>query len=204
MRNCQDQQTTQEDGQVLVIAAGMLCALTIAMLFYLNIQRAYNLSNFLDETAELAAQAAAEPKADDLLEGRVTIDSAQAVTATKAAIVYSAESNVGDLEGRVADLTCQMESGATRPADCPNGHLTVLNPGDTGCDEYNSSGETDCVFPVVIVRLLLPYRLFGIDFTIGASGVAVIGESVEDNSINTVPLVIPPPEIVFPDITINP
>ena len=193
-----------EQGQILVIAAGMLCALTIAMLFYLNVQRAYNLSNFLDETAELAVQAAAEPKVDDLLKGAVSIDATQAITASKAAVRFSAESNLGDLGSVIDDLTCQMEPVATRSSGCPNGTLTVLNPGDTGCEEYNTSGETDCVFPIIIVKLTLPYTLFGVDFNIGAKGVAVIGEGSADNTVNTIPIAIPTPKIEFPPIIINP
>ncbi len=200
MNDLTQQPNEQEKGQVLVIAVAMICALAIVMLFFLNIQRAYNLSNFLDETAELAAQAAAEPKADSLLTGNIIVDESQARIATKAAIQYSAESNLGDLDGRINQLTCQMETPL--PTDCPAGSLTVLNPPNSGCEKYNASGDTECEFPVVIVQLILPYRLFGVDFTVGAQGVAVVGENTQTNTIQT-PTEIPVSTIAFPEIIIT-
>ncbi len=74
-----------EEGQVLVIATALLGALAISALFFLSIQRAYNLANFLDETAELVAQAAARPEGDTIIDGTLSIDPVEARKAGKAA-----------------------------------------------------------------------------------------------------------------------
>lgn len=186
------QKKQNEKGQALVIGAGILFCLAITMLLYLSIQRAYNLANFLDETAELAAQSAAEPVADDIVNGLVTIDSTKAIEKSTATINFSAQSISGEIDPSSIIST-----------------TTTINPGDTNsiCADYNlDPTEITCLFPLVIVDLELPHRLMGVDFTITSRGVATLGAN--SRQPDAVPIVLPEPTALSPStpivITIEP
>ncbi|MFK7800751.1 MAG: hypothetical protein AB8G95_03880 [Anaerolineae bacterium] len=175
-----------EKGQALVIGAGILFCLAITMMLYLSIQRAYNLANFLDETAELAAQSAAEPIADDIVNGQVRIDSTRAIEKSSATIRFSAQSVSGEINPSSIIST-----------------TTTINPGDTNtiCAEYNLDPlEDTCLFPLVVVDLELPHRLFGLDFTITSRGVATLGAN--SRRPEAVPIVLPEPTALSPSTPI--
>ena len=173
-----------EKGQALVIGAGIICCLVIAFLFYLSVQRAYNLANFLDETSEMAAQSAAEPIADDIVQGEVRIDGTAATTKANATVAFLAESVAGEIDPTTI-----------------TSNVRTLNPGDTDsiCADYSIDGSPDCDFPLVVVDLELPHTLFGIGFTIRSRGVATLGansrqpEAVPVTLPTTTPLPTNPP-----------
>ncbi|MEM9775468.1 MAG: hypothetical protein AAF902_12880 [Chloroflexota bacterium] len=180
-----------EQGQALVIGAGIICCLVIAFLFYLSVQRAYNLANFLDETSEMAAQSAAEPIADAIVQGSVRIDDSAAETKAQATIAFLAESIAGEID----------------PSDIRD-DVRTFNPGDNNsiCADYSIDGSADCDFPLVVVDLELPHTLFGIGFTIRSRGVATLGansrqpEAVPVTLPTTTPLPLNTPIV----ITISP
>lgn len=173
-----------EKGQALVIGAGIICCLVIAFLFYLSVQRAYNLANFLDETAEMAAQSAAEPIADDIVQGKVSIDPDAAETKANATVAFLAESIAGEID----PTTIKPD-------------IRTFNPGDSDsiCADYSIDGSADCDFPLVVVDLELPHTLFGVSFTIRSRGVATLGansrqpEAVPVTLPTTTPLPTNPP-----------
>lgn len=179
MKQKQDQkkQSNLEEGQAIVMGTGILLALGITFLFYLSIQRAYNLANFLDETAELAAQAAAEPAGDNIVSGDIYIDPADALAKAIATVNYSVdqygrEFSDDNLAYLINDATIDGDGGF---------EIKVINIGnpstDDLCLEYKpgATPNNDCTFPIVEVTLSLPYRLFGIEFTIETNGVATLG-----------------------------
>lgn len=189
MRNLNDlfqRKKKSEKGQALVIGAGILFCLVLMMLLYLSIQRAYNLANFLDETSELAAQSAAEPVANEIVNGLVQINETDAQNKAEATILFSAQSISGEVDPTTIGST-----------------VTTINPGETNviCREYNlDPTEEDCLFPLVVVDLELPHRLFGIDFTIRSRGVATLGAN--SRQPEAVPVVLPEPTALAPSTPI--
>ncbi|MEM8856982.1 MAG: hypothetical protein AAGD96_01590 [Chloroflexota bacterium] len=170
-------QKQAEKGQALVMGAGIICCLVIAFLFYLSVQRAYNLANFLDETAEMAAQSAAEPIADDIVQGQVRVDATEAQNKAVATVAFLAESVAGEI-----DPTTIIET------------VTTVNPGQTNtdlCPNYSLTGADVCDFPLVAVDLELPHRLFGVPFTIRSRGVATLGAN--SRQPEAVPVTLPTP-----------
>ena len=164
MNNLRHQKHNSEKGQVLIIGAAILFCLALVFLLYLSIQRAYNLANFLDETAELAAQSAAEPVADKIVNGSITVDETAAENKAIATILFSAQSISPEID----------PATITHP-------VTTINPGVSDidiCPKYNDASVSNpdiCRFPVIVVDLGLPHRLMGIDFTIRSRGVATLG-----------------------------
>ena len=203
---------TRESGQALVISAGILFVLAITFMFYMSVQRAYNVANFLDETAELAAQAAAEPVTDDIVNGNVRINETEAVQKAQSTVVLLA--NVTGAVSRDVILL-----GDTRQSDHINSeikvdNITVINPSITGtpyqnavCGDFNLDPlDFDCRFPLVIVELSVAHRLFGIDFDISTRGVATLGAN--SRQPEAVPVDLPEPTVLPTNppivITVNP
>ena len=186
-----------EEGQVLVVAAALMGALAIFVLFYLNVQRAYNLANFLDETAELVAQAAARPDGDTIVDGSLTIDPGQARAAGKAALEFSLEALPGELTAAdIADLKGQLDTEAG---------LKIYNPNDPSVDCREVGGSSpDCLFPAVRVQLRLDYQLFGVPFTIGTTGIATLGDDPRFNGSGPNPEITPEPTPAFSPIVVTP
>lgn len=186
-----------EDGQVLVMATAILGALAIFALFYLSVQRAYNLANFLDETAELVAQAAARPEGDTIVDGSLTIDPAEARKAGKAALEFSLEAIPGEVD--------QSEIDALKLQLNTDDGLKVYNPGDVSadCTEIGASSP-DCLFPAVRVQLRLNHRLFGINFTIGTDGIATLGDDPRFNDSLPNPFITPEPTPAISPIIVTP
>ncbi|MEM7800519.1 MAG: hypothetical protein AAF633_15090 [Chloroflexota bacterium] len=187
---------SHEEGQAIVIGVGILCALGITFLFYLSIQRAYNLANFLDETAELAAQAAAEPFANGIVNGEVIIDDAEARAKAEATVAFAIDRYGGELSQD--NINYINNNGFA---------YKVLNVGDSDnlCRDYNPSNtiNTDCTFPIVWVELTLPYSLFGIDFTIRTDGVATLGANSREPEAVPVNLPTPTPIPTSAPVTIQ-
>ncbi len=186
-----------EEGQVLVIATALLGALAISALFFLSIQRAYNLAYFLDETAELVAQAAARPEGDTIIDGTLSIDPVEARKAGKAALDFSLKAIPGELvQSDIDAMKSQLET---------DDGLKVYNPGDPSvdCTEIGASSP-DCLFPAVRVQLRLNYRLFGINFTIGTDGVATLGDDPRFNNSLPNPEITPEPTPFIIPIVVTP
>ena len=165
-----------EQGQAIVMGTGILLALAITFLFYLAIQRAYNLANFLDETAELAAQSAAEPDADNIVSGRIFIDPDNAEDKALATVNFSV-----DEYGREFDNADLIE--LTTVGD--GFEIEVINVGDPDndlCQEFKPgvTPSRECTFPIVRVDLTVTYDLFGLTFPIGARGVATLGSNARE------------------------
>ena len=177
-----------ENGQALVIGAAILFCLALTMLLYLSIQRAYNLANFLDETAELAAQSAAEPIADQLVTGQVRIADGPAEDKAAATVLFSAQSISGEIDPTTITTT-----------------VTTINPDDTLtadtlaiCKAYSltPATTTSCLSPIVVVDLELPHTLFGFDFVIRSRGVATLGANSRQPEVG--PIVLPTIEAPTP------
>ena len=192
--NNNQQKNQSENGQALVISAGILFVLTITFILYMSIQRAYNLANFLDETAELAAQSAAEPVADDLVNGNVRIDPDDAVDKAEATVELLAS-----ISGEVSDTVIKTGDSSTAASTIKIQSINVLNPAVSGaaitddvCEEFNvTPGDDVCRFPIVVVNLSLPHNLFGIDFDINTRGVATLGAN--SRQPEAVPVDLPTP-----------
>lgn len=189
--------TRREEGQVIVMATAFLAALAVTVIFYLSVQRAYNLANFLDETAELVAQAAARPSGDTIVAGTLNIDPLEARKAGKAALEFSLDAIPGELDASQIDtlkLQLEVDDG-----------LKVYNPGDptSDCSEIGT-GSPDCLFPAVRVQLRLNYRLMGIPFTIGSHGVATLGDDPRINGTGPNPNITPEPTPAISPIIVTP
>lgn len=183
-----------ESGQALVIGAAILFCLILTMLLYLSIQRAYNLANFLDETAELAAQSAAEPIADNLVSGQVRIDPASATQKAEATVLFSAQSISGEVDPTT--ITTTVRTINTIPP--------AATTEDDICEDYNlNDGDRRCLFPIVVVDLDLPYRLFGFDFVIRSRGVATLGSNSRQPEVGPIVLPTVAPPTPGPVITID-
>lgn len=200
----------KESGQALVMGAGILFILAIAFMFYMSVQRAYNLANLLDETAELAAQSAAEPNADDIVNGDVNINVAKAKQQAEATVELLASispETAGTIikEGQTYDPDLDRSTIVVK-------EIEVRNPGerDALCEEFNNpdlTSDTDlCRFPIVAVHLSLPHRLFGINFEINTRGVATLGSN--SRQPEAIPVALPTPTNIptIPPIviTVNP
>lgn len=195
-------QKEMESGQTMVIGVGIICALGITFLFYLSLQRAFTLANFLDETAELAAQSAADPSADDIVAGDVRIDPAEAEGKARATVQFAAARYGGEFDSSSA-------IGGATYADylsTTGFDHKVLNVGDSDpiCRAYkDGGGDNSCTFPIVWVELTAPIRLFGVEFTIRTDGVATLGSNSEKTEAIPVDLPTPTPIPPSSPITID-
>ncbi len=201
-----DQTQNSESGQALVISAGILFVLAMTFILFMNVQRAYSLANYLDETAELAAQSAAEPIANDLVNGNVQIDSGAAIEKAEATVELLAS-----LAPEINNNIIRTTGSGTPLSTIRVTDIQVINPGvttnvnDPLCEEFNNStaGDDLCVFPLVAVYLTLPHKLFGIEFDINTRGVATLGANSQQPEAIPVILPVPPappapPEIIIP------
>lgn len=197
--NKHQQHQDSESGQALVISAGILFVLAITFILFMNVQRAYSLANYLDETAELAAQSAAEPVANDLVNGDVQIDSSAAVEKAEATVELLAS-----LAPEIKNDVIRTTDSSSRLSTIKITDIQVINPGlttnvnDPLCEEFNNStpGDDLCVFPLVAVYLTLPHKLFGIEFDINTRGVATLGAN--SRQPEAVPVTLPVPTALPP------
>lgn len=210
--NISKKQKENEKGQALVISAGILFVLALTFIFYMSVQRAYNLANFLDETAELAAQSAAEPVADDIVNGSVRINETEAVRKAQSTLELLA--GVTGAVSRDVILLGDASLSDHTTSEIKVEDITVINPSITStpytnalCGEFNLDPlDFNCRFPIVIVELSVAHRLFGIDFDISTRGVATLGAN--SRQPEAVPVDLPTPTILPTNppivITVNP
>ena len=137
-----------DEGQALILLAAILFCVVLVSLVVIQVRRAYQAANYVEETVNSAVEVAIRPLASSVVSGDVVIDGATAREQIVAEVTHGAQFAARDYGLTVADVVDDLV-------------IEVINPSGDGC---RFVGETVCYeSPAVKVTVDVVVRIWGFD-----------------------------------------
>jgi len=138
---------TNSEGQALILLAAMLFCIVLVSLVVIQIRRAYQAANYVEEVTNAAVEAAIQPLANTVLTGDIAIDKDTAREQILTDIAQNAYFAARDYGLTTADLTDDLQ-------------IEIINPPSDPCQ---FTGETVCYeSPAVKVTATVTVKIFGL------------------------------------------